>query len=80
MDAPDQALTAEKLLRRGGRPHMDLQRQHHGTARLMRKPSTTSRHLAPLRLRHGPGAGNALAFNLEHWVGADHIWYPILKW
>jgi len=40
---PTEVFIAEKLLRRGGRPHMDLQRPHHRTATLVRRSSTTSR-------------------------------------
>ena len=36
-------IAAQKLLRRRGRPHMDLRQPHHGTATLVQGPSTTSR-------------------------------------
>jgi len=32
---PTEVINAEKLLRRGGRPHVDLQRPHNCTATLM---------------------------------------------
>jgi len=37
-------IAKQKLLRRRGRPHMDLQRPHHCTATLEQGPSTPSRH------------------------------------
>ncbi|MDF1836050.1 MAG: hypothetical protein P1U62_14395 [Alteraurantiacibacter sp. bin_em_oilr2.035] len=49
MDAPDRySSLLKKLLRRRGRPHMDLQRPHHGTTKLVQGPSTPSRQLEPL--------------------------------
>lgn len=42
---PTIIITAEKLLRHGGRPRMGLQWPHLGTIRLVQRPSTTSRHL-----------------------------------
>jgi len=63
---PTEVLTAEKFLRRGGRPHMDLQRPHHRTATLVRRSSTTSRHQlsshrpASMRLTHAVAAAISL--------------------
>jgi hypothetical protein len=37
-------IAKQKLLRRRGRPHMDLQRPHHRTTTLVQGPSTPSRH------------------------------------
>lgn len=68
---PTKVVTAEKLLRRGGRPHMDLQRQHHRTATLVRRSSTTSRHedQRPLLPRVGdlavPSEGAIMPFLIE---------------
>ena len=36
-------IAEQKLLRRRGRPHMDLQQPHHATATLVQGPSTPSR-------------------------------------
>ena len=43
----------QKLLRRRGRPHMDLQRRHHCTATLVQGPSTPSRQLQSMAGEHG---------------------------
>lgn len=45
-------IAKQKLLRRRGRPHMDLQRPHHRTATLVQGPSTPSRQSDHIRFAH----------------------------
>jgi hypothetical protein len=54
-----------KLLRRRGRPHMDLQRQHHRTATLVQGPSTPSRQSPRLPLASHPAATGSVGHSSE---------------
>ena len=53
-------IAKQKLLRRRGRPHMDLQRPHHCTTTLVQGPSTPSRQSCCR-----PGLGRPLRFALS---------------
>jgi hypothetical protein len=61
-------IAKQKLLRRRGRPHMDLQRPHHCTTTLVQGPSTPSRHNLNQMASDNPGAVQTgrMAARLQH--------------